>query len=152
MKHIFTSYKLNLVKEKSTMYEVENRISNDKDVEMIARTVLELDKNAEEVLVILALNTKNKVIGTFEVSRGDIQTSIASPREIFKRLILLNAAKFITLHNHPSGDATPSTADIVTSGRLNKAAIIMGLEQIDFCILGDNDIYSFKAHDISNTD
>lgn len=147
MKHIFTSYRLNLVKENSAMYEVENKISNPKDIEKIAREVLELDKNAEEVLIILALNMKNKVIGTFEVSRGDIGTSIASPREIFKRLILLNAAKFVTLHNHPSGDTKPSESDFRIAKILNDAAEIMMLEQLDFCILGD-DIFSFKAHDM----
>ena len=65
MKNIFPSYKLTLVREKDNQYEVDNVINNPKDIETIARNVLEIDKNAEEVVCILALNIKNKVKATF---------------------------------------------------------------------------------------
>ena len=120
MKHIIPSYRLQLIKESSKKYEVENVITNPKHIREIAEKVLELNKNAEEALCILALNNKNKVTGTFEVSRGTINPSLVSPREIFKRLMLLNSAKFIALHNHPNGIAIPSFSDMQVAKNYKK--------------------------------
>ena len=56
-------------------------------------------------------DTKNKIIGFHEVSRGTIDQSLASPREVFKRALINNAPKIILAHNHPSGELEPSNAD-----------------------------------------
>ena len=145
MKNIFPSYKLTLVREKDNQYEVDNVINNPKDIETIARNVLEIDKNAEEVVCILALNIKNKVKATFEVSRGTVNASLISPRDIFKRLLLLNVPKFITIHNHPSGNTKASYNDIQLCKCLNECGVIMNIKQVDFCIIG-KDINSFKEN------
>ncbi len=147
MKNIFPAYKLELIREKENEYEVDNEIRNPKDIEIVARKVLEIDKNAEEVLCVIALNNRNKVAGTFEVSRGTVNASLTSPREIFKRLILLNVPKFITIHNHPSGETEPSHNDIELCDCLNKCGDIMMIQQLDFCILGKN-IFSFKENNL----
>lgn len=145
MKNIFPSYKLTLVREKDNQYEVDNVINNPMDIETIARNVLEIDKNAEEVVCILALNIKNKVEATFEVSRGTVNASLISPRDIFKRLLLLNVPKFITIHNHPSGNTEASYNDIQLCKCLNECGVIMNIKQVDFCIIG-KDINSFKEN------
>lgn len=137
MKHICPKYRVQLVKESSSLYEYENTITKPKYIEDLARNVLELDKECEEVLVAVALNTKHKVLGTFEVSRGTISSSIAVPREVFKRLCLLNASCFIVVHNHPSGDVEPSSSDIIFSRKLKECGEIMGISLLDSCIIGD---------------
>ena len=147
MKHIFTSYKLELVKEKSGKYEIENVISSPKDICMIAKNVLRLDKQSEEVLCVLALDIKNKVVGIFEVSRGTLDYSVVSPREIFKRLILINAHCFVVIHNHPSGNEEPSLDDKEIAKCLNECGDMMKIQQLDFCIVG-NKLYSFKENNI----
>ena len=136
MKHIISSYKIKLVK-KSKKYDCDNIISSPMNVDIIAREVLEIESECEEVCVVLALDKRNKIIGTFEVSRCSINSSIIHPREIFKRLILLNANGFIFLHNHPSGNVEPSFEDIKMSEQLKKSGEILGIELIDSCIVGN---------------
>lgn len=148
MKHIIPSYKLQLIRESSNRYEVENTITKPIHIKEIAEKVLELNKNAEMVLCILALNNKNKVIGTFEVSRGTINQSLVSQREIFKRLILLNSARFIALHNHPSGNENPSCSDIQVAEKLQDAGMVLDIPLIDFCILGERELYSFAENGV----
>lgn len=145
MKHIFTQYKINLVKEKSGKYECENKITSPDVIAKISYDILNLDKECEEVLMMIALNTGNNIIGIFEVSRGIIDTTMVHPREIFKRLVLCNAAKFILIHNHPSGNENPSYDDINTSKIINDCANMMSIKLLDFCIVG-NKMYSFKDH------
>lgn len=132
MKHIISSYKIKLVKEKSKKYECDNIISSPMSIDIVAREVLEVDTECEEVCIVLALDTKNKIIGTFEISRGSINCSIIHPREIFKRLILLNANGFVFLHNHPSGNVEPSFEDINISERLKECGKLIGIELVDF--------------------
>lgn len=143
--YIFKKYKLQLVKESSIEYDLNGNITDPKDIELIARQVIELDKNAEEVLYIMALDVKNKVIGLMEVSRGTVDSVIASPRDICKRLLLTNAVRYIVLNNRVSGDIQPDKDDIQICNKLAKAGEIIGIELIDFCILGDG-LYSFKEH------
>ena len=143
MKHIISSYKIKLVKEKSKKYECDNIISSPMSIDIVAREVLEMDTECEEVCIVLALDTKNKIIGTFEISRGSINCSIIHPREIFKRLILLNANGFVFLHNHPSGNVEPSFEDINISEQLKEYGKLIGIELVDSCIIG-NEILSLK--------
>ena len=138
-----TRYRLELVKESSKVYEVENRISSPRDVSEYIEQVFKLSIQAEEVMVMLVLDIKNNVIGAFEVSRGSLNTSIVHPREIFKRALLLNAASIILAHNHPSGDTTPSREDINITKRLVEGGKILGIEVLDHIIVGDN-YMSFK--------
>lgn len=147
MKHIISSYKIKLVKEKSKKYECDNIISSPMSIDIVAREVLEVDTECEEVCIVLALDTKNKIIGTFEISRGSINCSIIHPREIFKRLILLNANRFVFLHNHPSGNVEPSFEDINISEQLKKCGELIGIELVDSCIIG-NEILSLKQEEM----
>lgn len=137
MKHIISKYKIKLVKEEGARCECENTITSPDVIEKIARKVLEMDSECEEVGVIIALNTKNKVLGTFEVSRGSLNSAIIHPREVLKRLLLLNANGFVFIHNHPSGSIEPSNEDLLMTERLKQSGEVLGIDLIDSCIIGD---------------
>ena len=138
---IFTKYSLRLVKEESKRYECVNSCSSPENVVDILNTVHELKDQAEEVLVLLCLNTKNKVIGNFEVSRGSIDRAIVHPREIFKRALSVNATAIIIAHNHPSGNVTPSRADIDLTKRIEECGDLLGVKLLDHVIVGERDDY-----------
>lgn len=85
----------------------------------------------------LALNTKNRLLRIFEVSIGSLNASIVHPRELFKDAVRISAASLVVVHNHPSGDATPSGADIQLTRRLVKAGDVLGIEILDHVVIGD---------------
>jgi len=138
-----TKYRLELVKESSKIYEVD-KISSPTDVRDYIEQVFKLSIQAEEVMVMLVLDTKNNVIGAFEVSRGSLNASIVHPREVFKRALLLNGASIIIAHNHPSGDPTPSREDKEITRILVEGGKILGIEVLDHIIIGDYRYRSFR--------
>ncbi len=85
----------------------------------------------------LALNTKNRLIRIIEVSVGSLSASIVHPRELFKDAVRVSAASVILVHNHPSGDASPSGADVQLTKRLMRAGDVLGVEVLDHVIIGD---------------
>ncbi len=85
----------------------------------------------------LALNTKNQLLRVVEVSVGSLNASIVHPRELFKEAVKLSAASIVVVHNHPSGDPTPSGADIQLTRRLVRAGEVLGIELVDHVVIGD---------------
>lgn len=94
----------------------------------------------------ILLNTKNQVIGTDNVSVGTLNSSVVHPRELFRNAIKRGAASVILLHNHPSGDPTPSREDKDITQRVIEVGNIIGIEVLDHIIIGDNKFISLKAH------
>ncbi|MDP3044353.1 MAG: DNA repair protein RadC [Eubacteriales bacterium] len=94
---------------------------------------------------VLVLNTKHQVLAHERVSVGTLNSSSVHPREVFKNAVRRNAAALVLVHNHPSGDPTPSRQDIELTRRLVEAGQIMGIEILDHIIVGDNKYTSFKA-------
>ena len=139
---------LRVVKEQEVNYsgKWENKkIDAPEKAVIVAINVLKLQENAEESFYIFTLDTKNQITGLFEVSRGSLNTSIVHPREVFKRALLQNANSIILMHNHPSGDPTPSKDDIAMTDRLIKAGELLGIKILDHIIIGDENNYiSFK--------
>ena len=90
----------------------------------------------------LALNTKNQLLRMVEVSVGSLNASIVHPRELFKDAVKVSAASMVVVHNHPSGDPTPSGADIQLTRRLVKAGDVLGIEVLDHVIIGDGGEHS----------
>lgn len=90
----------------------------------------------------LPLNTKNQLLRLVEVSVGSLNAAIVHPRELFKEAIRLSAASIVVVHNHPSGDATPSGADLQLTRRLVKAGDIIGIEVLDHVVIGDGGTHS----------
>lgn len=122
------------------------KISKPSDV---AELVLdELRMLRQEVLILITLDTKNKVISKKEVFKGGLNSSLVHPREIFREAVKDSAASIIICHNHPSGDPTPSRDDINITTRLKECGKMMGIELLDHLIIGDNRFISLKEKDI----
>ncbi|MDB5053462.1 MAG: repair protein RadC [Bacilli bacterium] len=98
----------------------------------------------KEHFVCLFLNTKNHVIAQETLSIGSLNASIVHPREVFRAAIKRSSAAIICVHNHPSGDPTPSPEDIQITARLVEAGQIIGIEVLDHIILGDQNFISLK--------
>jgi DNA repair protein RadC len=96
-----------------------------------------------EQFLVCGLDAKHCIIGVNVVSVGSLTLSIVHPREVFKPLILMNAAAWIGVHNHPSGDPTPSQEDRVLTSRLRQGADLLGITLLDHLILTDERCYSF---------
>ncbi|WP_096153192.1 RadC family protein [Bacillus sp. FJAT-45066] len=99
---------------------------------------------SQEHFVCLYLNTKNQVIHQQTVFIGSLNASIVHPREVFKEAFRRSAASFICLHNHPSGDPSPSREDIEVTKRLNECGKLIGIELLDHLIIGDQKFVSLK--------
>jgi DNA repair protein RadC len=89
-----------------------------------------------ETMRILSLNTKSRLVAQDEISSGSLNETVSHPREIFKTVILRHAASFILVHNHPSGDPSPSQADLQFTRQIREAAMFMQLNFHDHVILG----------------
>ncbi len=97
-----------------------------------------------EHFMILLLNTKNHVISKEEISVGSLNASIVHPREIFKIPLRKSAASVILVHNHPSGDPSPSQEDLEVTRRLVEAGNILGIAVRDHIVIGDGCYFIFK--------
>lgn len=93
----------------------------------------------------LHLNTRHMVIREDLVSIGSLSASIVHPREVFRMAITESAASLILVHNHPSGDPTPSDDDIRITLRLAEVGDLVGIPVVDHVVLGDATFYSFRA-------
>lgn len=100
----------------------------------------------KEHFLCLFLNTKNHVIARETMSIGTLNAALVHPREVFRAAIKHNSASIICLHNHPSGDPTPSPEDISLTKRLTEAGQLIGIEVLDHVIVGDGRYISLKEH------
>lgn len=128
--------KLKLVRESVVGYEAVNSI----DAAMsIFRSMLE--EEAQEVFSMIALDTKNNLLGYFEVHRGAIDRSLVSIREVAKRALMVNAKSVIVAHNHPSGNAEPSNNDYEVSKALKEGLEVLEIKLLDHVVIGANGSY-----------
>ena len=97
----------------------------------------------QECLKLLMLNTKGKLLGETELTRGTVNASLVSPREIFIEALEHGAVAIILLHNHPSGDPTPSQSDLIVTKQVKEAGKIIGIELLDHIVIGNNCYISF---------
>lgn len=91
----------------------------------------------QEHFVVLLLNSKNIVIKEETIYKGTLNSSVIHPREVFKAAIRASSNAIIVLHNHPSGDVTPSKEDIATTIRLKDCGELLGIQVLDHIIIGD---------------
>ncbi|MFC7440834.1 RadC family protein [Laceyella putida] len=104
----------------------------------------ELRFQQQEHFICLFLNTKYRVIDKKCIFKGSLNTSVVHPREIFHEAIRSSAAAVICVHNHPSGDPTPSPEDLLVTERLVEAGRLLGIEVVDHLITGDQTYFSMK--------
>jgi DNA repair protein RadC len=89
-----------------------------------------------ETFQVLLVNTRRKLISIERISKGTLDTILVHPREVFRHAIAANAAAVILVHNHPSGDPSPSDADIKVTRDLIRAGQLLRIEVLDHVILG----------------
>lgn len=98
----------------------------------------------KEVMKLLLLNTKSRLIAENDVSTGTVNMALVSPRELFVEALQKNAVSIILLHNHPSGDPTPSREDLQITQRVRQAGDLIDVELLDHIIIGDNRYISLR--------
>lgn len=119
----------------------ETKIKGSKDVYNYFNDLLK-DKK-QEYFYALYLDNKKKVISKKLLYVGTINGSVAHPREIFKMAYLVSASFIICVHNHPSGDPTPSNEDIVFTNNLIEIGKLNNIPILDHIVIGKNSYYSF---------
>ena len=112
-------------------------IKSPEDAANLGKQFMRIHEESEEYLYLICLNTKNKVIGVFELTHGTVNSSLFSVREVFQKALLANAVSIILMHNHPSGDPTPSRQDIEVTKRTSEAGTLIGVELLDHIVVGD---------------
>ena len=103
----------------------------------VASLFADLAQEAKEHFLCLHLDGKNRILCMDRVSTGSLNQSIVHPREVFKTAILSSAAALILVHNHPTGDTTPSAEDREVTGRLVEVGQLVGIRVLDHVIVGD---------------
>jgi DNA repair protein RadC len=91
----------------------------------------------KEVFLTLLLDSKNRLLREVQVSEGSLNASIVHPREVFAPVVRESAAAVLLIHNHPSGDPTPSREDLELTGRLREAGELIGVRVLDHVIIGN---------------
>lgn len=132
--------RLIMVKDKEIEFETIKNVSS---VYKFLIEKLELDKEPEEVAVMLALDNKLNIVSCCDISRGDLSTAMLNPREVYKRALLSNAKGIIIAHNHPSGECEPSVEDQLITNQLKEAGNMIGIDLYDHIIVGNEKYYSF---------
>ncbi|WP_425448734.1 RadC family protein [Dethiothermospora halolimnae] len=115
--------------------DIKDSIKSPKDIAELLKEEMRYLKKEEFRIVLL--DTKNKVIDIKTISVGSLNASIVHPREVFKEAILRSSASIILVHNHPSGNPSPSHEDINITKRLVEAGDLIGIKVLDHVIIGD---------------
>ena len=134
---VFKKYSLEEVKEKAVIRTPE---------EVLAYCNASLSGQSDECVELIYLSVRNTVIGTEIISSGTLDRVSISPRKIVERALAAKAAAIILVHNHPSGDPTPSMDDIMMTKEVTRAAALLGISVYDHIIVGKGRHYSLKAH------
>lgn len=134
--------KYNLYLEKTNEFNFEYNLSKPEKIMNFCNSCLKINKESQEVLYLIGMDSKLNINGVFEISRGNINCNICSPMEILKRLVLSNSNNYILIHNHFS-DITPSKEDIQMYHNLKKLNEIIDIKIMDSIIVQDNKYYSF---------
>lgn len=103
-----------------------------------------LRHRSRECVLLLMLDAKGQLIKELELSRGTVKSSLLSPREVFIEALKSEAVNIILLHNHPSGDPSPSREDMTVTENIAQMGRVLDIPLIDHIIIGDKKYISFK--------
>jgi DNA repair protein RadC len=98
----------------------------------------------EERMYVVLLDTKNNIVDSVEIAKGTLNSCIVHPREFYSPAIRLKANSVLAIHNHPSGDPTPSIEDLSLTKRLKECGVLLGIPLIDHIIIGNKGFTSLK--------
>ncbi len=96
-----------------------------------------------ECVLLVMLDNKGHLLGEYTISKGTVNASLISPREIFIQALKYDASSIILIHNHPSGDASPSKQDKLITRQIYESSKLMNIPLIDHIIIGDHTYSSF---------
>lgn len=132
-----------IVMEKPVEYQLQiNSSSRAREI-----GISEIGDEAQEVVLLIVLNTRLEINAIHRVFQGSLSSSIANPREIFRSALMNNGAKIMLFHNHPSQNLEPSDADLRFTHRIVEAGKVLDIELIDHIIVNDSDSYSLTEHE-----
>lgn len=120
------------------------KIKEPQDIANILMEEMRYEKR--EVAKVIILNSQNKILKMIDVSIGGTSYAVLEPKHILVDAIKMQAPKIILVHNHPSGDPTPSQNDYRATDRIYEAADIMGIELLDHLVIGDGKFESIFCH------
>lgn len=127
---------------------IDEKVKVTSPIDIINLLMEEMRYLKKEHFKVAILDTKNQIITIENISVGNLNSSIVHPREVFNAAIRRSANSIILIHNHPSGDPTPSREDINITNRIIDAGNIIGIKVLDHIIIGDNKYISFKERNI----
>ena len=134
-------FRLQVVKEPHSPLYGGMKISESRDVCNLLK--IHFEGRPQEEFVVVFLDAKHRPTGYQVVSVGSLTLSIVHPREVFKAAVCMNAAAVICIHNHPSGDPTPSQEDRALTKRLVESGELLGIRVLDHVVMGDDRHVSF---------
>lgn len=132
-----------LVKEKGVNYEA-GKLNNPENIVLMMRRLLHIQQMAEEYCYMIALNSSCRPLGVFLISKGTVNASLITPRELYIRALLAGAVQIVLCHNHPSGNAVPSRQDMEITQKIKEAGELINISLADHIIIGSDSYLSFK--------
>ncbi len=132
---------IKLVRETTTQYNNTN-IKNITDIIKLVDNIEDIKNNDVENVYIICLNNKRVPVNYSLIAKGTINTSMIDPKTIFKTILLSNASAFIMIHNHPSGDPTPSKEDYEITNVLKQASNLLDIKFLDHIVIGNDNYIS----------
>lgn len=135
------------------VFELARRMSRSKaakalrfgDPASVAAYYMEdLRREEQEHLVLLLLDSRNRLLGEKRLFTGTVNASLISPREIFLEALKFHAVSILLLHNHPGGDPSPSTADRIMTQKIKEAGQLLDIALLDHIVIGDQLFVSFR--------
>ncbi|MCC2254598.1 JAB domain-containing protein [Ruminococcus sp. CLA-AA-H200] len=151
---MISNYEVKLTDDKKqylspvTSYVCEDRITDPQLAVNVINQVFDASHMAEEHIYMIGMNAKCEPLGVFEIFKGTVDHVASSPREILIRMLLCGALNMLLIHNHPSGDPTPSMADCNFTSLIYKSAKLIGLNLSDHIIIGKDCYYSFEENNL----
>ena len=120
----------------------EQKIKTTEDVANLF--ISQMSNEKREIAKVIILNTKNVILKILDLSIGGTSYAVLEPKIVLEEAVKMQAPKIILVHNHPSGDPTPSTSDIKLSEQLKNAGELIGIRLLDHIILGDCQYVSLR--------
>ena len=133
---------IELSKRLNDNYNVGMKINDGLDVYNLIGDSIKYEP--QENFVLILLDIKNKLINYQTLYKGGLNYNVIHMRDVFREIVKYNAHKFICVHNHPTGDPSPSEQDVITTKEILNTSKIMGIKFMDHIIIGDNCYFSFK--------
>ena len=137
-----------LVCEKQINYPQTKKLANPYDISKFMFDYFKADELAEEYVWMITTDTDNNLNGIFEISHGGINHSSLPKREICQKALLSGAVNVVLIHNHPSGNPTPSNIDKAVTKEIFESIKTVGVQLIDHIVLGDNNYFSFAEQNL----